>query len=79
MNHKKLGDSSEFFRFDLEFEGNGPGLDDVSEMEEVGRLARESIQTSPTLPKLVQHIRAQLFVFELSSSTPITYCDGRLQ
>ncbi|KAI1839796.1 hypothetical protein JX266_013990, partial [Neoarthrinium moseri] len=78
MNHKKLGDSSEFFRFDLEFEGNGPGLDNVSEMEEVGRLARESIETSPTLPKLVQHIRAQLFVFELSS-TPITYCDGRLQ
>ncbi|KAH8194108.1 hypothetical protein TruAng_011729 [Truncatella angustata] len=76
INHTKLSTTSDLFRFDIEFDGRGPALDDVGEMEEIGRLARESILESPALVRLAQRIRAELFIFELDPVSPFRFTKG---
>lgn len=72
----------EFFRFDIEFEDNQPGLDSVENIESLGRTARESIVGSRELKRLAYCIRAQLFYFELDGLPKFRNgayeCSGRL-
>ncbi|TVY85512.1 Calcium-independent phospholipase A2-gamma [Lachnellula suecica] len=64
--HSRRG---EYFRFNVEFGGQGPRLDDVSRMKELKALAEESIEHSN--PKQLDHLArciiAELFYFELES------------
>jgi len=76
LSHRKAGRTGEFFRFDVEFDGSEPRLDDVAEMPEVARAAREAISGSPSLQRLARHIRAELFFFELDPSCPPRLAGG---
>ncbi|KAI9896004.1 hypothetical protein N3K66_009073 [Trichothecium roseum] len=57
----------EFFRFDPEFDGPEPELDSVKDMGMVRETASQAALHAPTLPKLKQHVHAELFYFELTS------------
>ncbi|KFA53721.1 hypothetical protein S40293_09644 [Stachybotrys chartarum IBT 40293] len=76
LSHHKLGKTGEYFRFDVEFEGPEPSLDDVSVMEEIGEIARETMLDSPALDSLVLRMRAELFVFELDPERSIEFVNG---
>ena len=76
LSHQKVGKSGEFFRFDVEFEGPEPSLDDVLVMKEIGDIARETILDSPALSRLVLRIRAELFIFELDDLRPFQLVNG---
>jgi hypothetical protein len=76
LSHQKVGKSGVFFRFDVEFEGPEPPLDDVHVMKEIGDLARETMLDSPALNQLVFRIRAELFFFELDPSYPFQLING---
>ncbi|MDF2434584.1 MAG: hypothetical protein JWP44_4215, partial [Mucilaginibacter sp.] len=65
-----------YFRFDVEFEGPEPSLDDVYVMKEIGDIARETMLDSPALDQLVFRLRAQLFFFELDPRCPFQLIDG---
>ncbi|KJZ67932.1 hypothetical protein HIM_12679 [Hirsutella minnesotensis 3608] len=70
LSHENAGQRGEFYRFDIDFEGSAPSLDDVAKMDEVSKIAREAIKKSDTISTLANHLRAALFFFELD--------DGRL-
>lgn len=77
IHHKELRrpDSSdgrrrgEYFRFNIDFAGREPRLDDVSKMRELKDLARDSILNSNAkqLDRLARCIIAEYFVFELEA------------
>ncbi|KAH8655641.1 patatin-like phospholipase-like protein [Xylariales sp. PMI_506] len=74
--HQKVGKIGDFFRFDVEFDGPEPALDNVLVMDEIRDMARETILDSPSLDKLVSRIRAELFVFELDPDCPYQLVNG---
>ncbi|KAK8013547.1 acyl transferase/acyl hydrolase/lysophospholipase [Apiospora marii] len=76
LRHTRSDSQSNLFRFDIEFEGQVPALDDVSEMQNMAKLAREEILHSPSLEPLVNRIRAELFFFELSVDAPFRFHNG---
>ncbi|KAK8054768.1 hypothetical protein PG994_009835 [Apiospora phragmitis] len=76
LRHTKSDSQSNLFRFDIEFEGPVPALDDVAEMQNVAKLARDEILHSPSLEPLVNRIKAELFVFELSADAPFRFHNG---
>ena len=76
LSHRKVGKTGEFFRFDVQFDGPEPSLDDVDVMQEIGDIARETILDSPALDRLVLHIRAELFFFELNPLRPFQLVNG---
>lgn len=76
LSQQSVDQKDEFFRFDIEFEGAEPPLDDVSKMYQVGRLAREAMLASPMLDRLVRRIRAELFVLELDPTRPCKLVNG---
>lgn len=76
LSHQKVGKTGEFFRFDVEFEGPEPSLDDVNVMKEIGDIARETILDSSALDRLVFRIRAELFIFELDPRRPFQLING---
>lgn len=53
-----------------------PQLDDLVRLEETGQLARETISDSKALDSLVQHMRAELFIFELDYTCPPKLVNG---
>ena len=55
----------EYFRFNVEFSGREPRLDDPSKVPEMKILAREVILHSKEVDRLAHCIIAELFVFEL--------------
>lgn len=55
----------EYFRFNVEFSGREPRLDDPSKMPEMKILAQEVILQSKEMDRLAHCIVAELFVFEL--------------
>ncbi|KAJ3499522.1 hypothetical protein NLG97_g285 [Lecanicillium saksenae] len=85
VGHQTSDRGAEFFRFDIAFGEQAPSLDDVRGMDEVARLARESVLASTEMRRLSSCLRAGLFFFELDgSSLPIMrrgtyYCTGKLQ
>jgi len=76
LRHTKSDSQSNLFRFDIEFEGPVPALDDVAEMQNVAKLARDEILHSPSLEPLINRIKAELFVFELSADAPFRFHNG---
>ncbi|KAK7928494.1 hypothetical protein PG985_005492 [Apiospora marii] len=76
LRHTKSDSQSNLFRFDIEFEGPVPALDDVAEMQNVAKLARDEILHSPSLEPLIHRIKAELFVFELSPDAPFRFHNG---
>lgn len=76
LSHQKVGRFGEYFRFDVEFEGPEPSLDDVHMMTEIGGLARDAMLDSPALDQLVFRLRAQLFFFELDPRCQFQLIDG---
>jgi hypothetical protein len=56
-----------YFRFNVEFSGREPRLDDPSKMPEMKILAQEVILHSKQLDQLARCIIAELFVFELEN------------
>ncbi|KAL7783441.1 patatin-like phospholipase-like protein [Trichoderma ceciliae] len=65
LKHQKIGDDGQFFRFNAEFDGKEPSLDNVIDLASMDRIARESIHKSPEVIRLAHCIRAELFCFEL--------------
>ncbi|KAH7303139.1 acyl transferase/acyl hydrolase/lysophospholipase [Stachybotrys elegans] len=76
LSHQEMGDKGEFFRFDIEFDGPEPPLDDVLVMKEIRDEARDTMLDSPTLDCLVLRTRAELFFFELDPERPYQFIGG---
>ncbi|KAK5988058.1 hypothetical protein PT974_12194 [Cladobotryum mycophilum] len=66
LDHQKIGESGEFFRFNVEFNGKEPSLDNVTDLDYLGQIARDSIHKSPDVIRLAHCIRAELFILELA-------------
>jgi hypothetical protein len=66
LQHQKIGENGNFFRFNVEFDKKEPSLDNIEDLAYLGQIARESIHNSPELIRLAHCIRAELFFFELS-------------
>jgi hypothetical protein len=64
------------FRFNVEFEGKQPPLDDVDGMADIARAARKTASESCALKDLAKRQRAELFVFELDATQPPRITDG---
>jgi len=65
LNGGKKRRRGEYFRFNFDFRGQPPRLDDSSRIPEMKIHAREAILHSKQLDRLAHCIVAQLFVFEL--------------
>jgi hypothetical protein len=63
----KMRRRGEYFRFNVQFSGPEPRLDDPSKIPEMKLLAREATLHSKELDRLAHCIIAELFVFELES------------
>ncbi|KAK2024520.1 hypothetical protein LX32DRAFT_705335 [Colletotrichum zoysiae] len=74
--HKKVGQSGEFFRFDVEFDGPEPPLDSLSSFDDPERDGECNFRDLPALKRLRLCVRAQLFIFELRASRPYVFSDG---
>lgn len=82
LSHTKSHDYGEFFRFDVEFDGKGPSLDDVTDLEGLEELAQASLVSSSAMERLARCIRAENFYFELERDPIYTNgvyeCSGRI-
>ncbi|PWI65014.1 hypothetical protein PCL_08373 [Purpureocillium lilacinum] len=76
LSHRRVGERSEFFRFDVEFQSAAPALDDVDRMDEISEIAKEAVAESSTVERLAKHLRAELFYFELDGHHPLRYMNG---
>ena len=76
LEQPKAVEDKNLFRFNVEFEGEQPPLDDVDGMAEVARAAREAASQSRALKDLAKRQRAELFLFELDASRPPRITDG---
>jgi hypothetical protein len=56
-----------YFRFDVEYDGYEPRLDDTTKMQQLKDYARWTISNSPQADRLVRCIFAECFLFELES------------
>lgn len=65
-----------YFRFDMQFDGKGPELDDVGKMDSFGQAAYKATADSPETDRLVSLLRAQLFIFELDACRALDYSHG---
>ena len=72
----------EFFRFDVQYDGSAPSLDNITDLDEMEELAEECIMASPSLDRLALCIRAQNFYFELDGepqySNGLYECAGHI-
>ncbi|KFY02563.1 hypothetical protein O988_02062 [Pseudogymnoascus sp. VKM F-3808] len=64
---RRGGRNNKYFRFDVEFDGPEPQLDDTSRMQELKAAARSAMEGSKQLDRLARCIIAELFFFELDS------------
>ncbi|KAK1506523.1 uncharacterized protein CCOS01_16575 [Colletotrichum costaricense] len=75
ITNKQVGHTGEFFRFDVEFEGAEPPLDDLSDFSD----ADDVFEGLPELERLAICLRAELFVFELNPVQPIRFVNGEFE
>jgi hypothetical protein len=64
-SRRREGRKEQYFRFDIEFDGPEPALDDTTKMQELKAAARSAIQGSKELDRLARCIVAEYFIFEL--------------
>ena len=64
-SRRREGRKEQYFRFDMEFDGPEPALDDTTKMQELKSAARAAIHGSKELKRLARCIVAELFVFVL--------------
>lgn len=64
-SRRREGRKEQYFRFDIEFNGPEPALDDTTKMQELKAAAQSAIQGSKELDRLARCVVAELFVFEL--------------
>jgi hypothetical protein len=64
-SRRREGRKEQYFRFDMEFDGPEPALDDTTKMQELKAAARSAVQGSKELDRLARCVVAELFVFEL--------------
>ena len=57
--------NGQLFRFDIQYDGMGPSLDNTTDLLYMDRLATTTIRASSKLYQLADTIRAELFFFEL--------------
>jgi len=57
----------QFFRFNVEFVGREPRLDDLSKISEMKNFAQDVVHHSKQLDHLARCMIAELFLFELES------------
>lgn len=65
-----------YFRFDMQFDGKGPELDDVDKMDLFGQAAYKATANSSETDRLVSLLRAQLFIFEVDTRRTLRYSHG---
>ena len=68
-----------FFRFDVQFDKESPPLDEVRQIDEIGRLACEAALNSLATKELTRKIRAELFIFELHPLRPLQLVHGNYE
>jgi hypothetical protein len=76
LGHQAAADSRNFFRFNVEFTGEEPRLDDVKAVKEIANRARASMTSSADLDRLVLRQRAELLYFELDRDSPFKVMGG---
>lgn len=64
-SRRREGRKEQYFRFDMEFDGPEPALDDTTKMRELRAAARSAIQGSKELGRLARCVVAEQFIFEL--------------
>ncbi|KAL5591141.1 hypothetical protein FOBRF1_014698 [Fusarium oxysporum] len=79
LSHQRADSDTKLFRFDLDFMGEEPLLDEVSMVERVQQMAYDTATRSPTLRRLCRHLRAELFLFELDKLHPPYFLTGAYQ
>jgi hypothetical protein len=62
-----VGRREQYFRFDSEFDGPEPALDDTTKMHELREAARAAVHRSKDIDRAARCAVAQLFIFELES------------
>jgi hypothetical protein len=81
-SRRSEGRKEQYFRFDIEFNGPEPALDDTSKMQELKAAARSAIHGSKELDRLARCVVAEWFVFELERKPSKEYgkyiCVGRI-
>ena len=63
-----MGRREQYFRFDSEFDGPEPALDDTTKMHELKSAAHAAIRKSRDIDRAASCAVGQLFVFELEST-----------
>ncbi|KAK3173897.1 hypothetical protein K4F52_010380, partial [Lecanicillium sp. MT-2017a] len=58
------------------FQSAPPPLDDVERLDEVAEAARSAVEGGQALEGLANHLRAQLFYFELDETDPPQFVNG---
>ncbi|CAM1503442.1 Fc.00g082180.m01.CDS01 [Cosmosporella sp. VM-42] len=76
LSHKKGRQRGDFFRFDVEFSGDQPLLDDLSCLDDITKATREAVLSSDAMDQLARCIRAEYFLFELDPASPPTWVNG---
>ncbi|KAH7393734.1 patatin-like phospholipase-like protein [Cadophora sp. MPI-SDFR-AT-0126] len=81
-SRRREGRKEQYFRFDMEFDGPEPALDDTTKMQELKAAARAAIHGSKELKRLARCVVAELFVFVLdhdpSKENGKYLCKGRI-
>ncbi|KAF4494011.1 Acyl transferase acyl hydrolase lysophospholipase [Fusarium agapanthi] len=79
LSHQRADSNTKLFRFDVDFMGEEPLLDDVSMVEHVRQTAHDIAIGSSSLRRLCRHLRAELFLFELDELHPPYFLRGSYQ
>jgi hypothetical protein len=66
-SHRSMGRREQYFRFDSEFDGPEPALDDTTKTSDLKAAARTAIYKSKDIDRAASCAVAQLFVFQLES------------
>ncbi|KAH7184234.1 acyl transferase/acyl hydrolase/lysophospholipase [Fusarium oxysporum] len=79
LSHQRADSDTKLFRFDVNFVGEEPLLDEVSMVERVRQTAHDTATRSSSLRRLCRHLRAELFLFELDELHPPYFLRGAYQ
>ncbi|OBS17023.1 hypothetical protein FPOA_12047 [Fusarium poae] len=79
LSHQRAASNTKLFRFDVDFMGEEPLLDEVSMVEHVQLTAHSTAAGSQSLRQLCRQLRAELFLFELDQLSPPYYMRGAYQ
>ncbi|KAK2469735.1 hypothetical protein H9L39_18550 [Fusarium oxysporum f. sp. albedinis] len=79
LSHQRADSDTKLFRFDVDFMGEEPLLDEVSMVERVRQTAYDTATRSSSLRRLCRHLRAELFLFELDELHPPYFLRGAYQ